>query len=45
MVAVLLTGMSGAGKTSVLAELARRGFETVDTDDGDWITRDGGEPL
>ena len=45
MVAVLLTGMSGAGKTSLLAELARRGFETVDTDDGGWITRDGGEPL
>lgn len=45
MVALLLTGMSGAGKTSVLAELARRGFETMDTDDGSWITRDGGEPL
>lgn len=45
MGAILLTGMSGVGKSSVLAELARRGFETVDTDDGGWITRDGGEPL
>ena len=45
MVAILLTGMSGVGKSSVLAELARRGFDTVDTDDGGWIRRDGGEPL
>ncbi|KQN93374.1 AAA family ATPase [Arthrobacter sp. Leaf69] len=45
MVAILLTGMSGVGKSSVLAELARRGFDTVDTDDGGWIRRDGGEQL
>jgi dephospho-CoA kinase len=45
MVVILLTGMSGVGKSSVLAELARRGFDTVDTDDGGWIHRDGGEPL
>ena len=45
MAAILLTGMSGAGKSTVLAELARRGFETVDTDDGGWIQRAGGEPL
>ena len=35
-----MTGMSGTGKSTVLAELARRGFETVDTDEGDgthWI--------
>lgn len=31
-----MTGMSGTGKSTVLAELARRGFETVDTDKGDW---------
>ncbi len=37
--------MSGVGKSSVLAELARRGFDTVDTDDAGWIRRDGGEPL
>lgn len=45
MVAILLTGMSGVGKSSVLAELARRGFDTVDTDAGGWIRRDGGEPV
>lgn len=37
--------MSGVGKSTVLAELARPGFETVDTDDGGWTRRDGGEPL
>lgn len=46
MVAILLTGMSGVGKSSVLADLARRGFDTVDTDYGGWIHRDGcGEPM
>ncbi|WP_197029057.1 AAA family ATPase [Blastococcus sp. URHD0036] len=38
MVAVLLTGMSGAGKTTVLAELAARGFRVVDTDDDGYST-------
>ncbi len=32
MVAILVTGMSGAGTSTTLAELARRGFRTVDTD-------------
>jgi dephospho-CoA kinase len=45
MVAVLLTGMSGTGKTTALAGLARRGFETIDTDDAGWIEAVGGEPL
>lgn len=36
--AVLVTGMSGTGKSTVLAELARRGHRTVDTDDPGWIT-------
>ena len=36
MTAVLITGMSGTGKSTVLAELARRGHRTVDTDEGDW---------
>jgi dephospho-CoA kinase len=33
---VLLTGMSGTGKSSVLSELRARGFKTVDTDYGGW---------
>ena len=36
MRAVLVTGMSGTGKSSALAELERRGFEVVDTDRGGW---------
>lgn len=36
MVQVLLTGMSGTGKSTVLAELARRGHRVVDTDDPGW---------
>jgi dephospho-CoA kinase len=36
--------MSGTGKSSALAELARRGHRVVDTDDGDWIERKA-EPL
>jgi broad-specificity NMP kinase len=34
--AVLVTGMSGTGKSSALAELARRGHRVVDTDYGRW---------
>lgn len=33
---VLITGMSGTGKSSVLSELRDRGFKTVDTDYGGW---------
>jgi adenylate kinase family enzyme len=33
---VLVTGMSGTGKSSSLAELGRRGFRVVDTDDPGW---------
>jgi len=36
MARVLLTGMSGTGKTTVLAELQRRGHMTVDTDYNGW---------
>lgn len=33
---ILVTGMSGTGKSAALAELERRGFEVVDTDRGGW---------
>ncbi|WP_426226661.1 AAA family ATPase [Pseudarthrobacter sp. DSP2-3-2b1] len=33
---VFVTGMSGAGKSTVLGELGRQGCETVDTDYGFW---------
>ncbi|MDP9235399.1 MAG: AAA family ATPase [Actinomycetota bacterium] len=36
MSAVLVTGMSGTGKSSALAELGRRGYRVVDTDDPGW---------
>ncbi len=45
MPAVLLTGMSGVGKSTVLAELAARGIHAVDTDSGDWIEVVDGERL
>jgi dephospho-CoA kinase len=33
---VLVTGMSGTGKSTALAELARRGFSVVETDRTPW---------
>lgn len=42
---ILVTGMSGTGKSTALRQLARRGFRTVDTDEGgwtDWRDDDGG---
>jgi dephospho-CoA kinase len=33
---VLITGMSGTGKSSALAELERMGFQVVDTDEPGW---------
>ncbi|MHA3701866.1 AAA family ATPase [Jatrophihabitans sp. YIM 134969] len=43
--AVLVTGMSGTGKSSVLEVLAGRGHVTVDTDEPGWIRPVDGEPL
>jgi AAA domain len=46
---VLLTGMSGTGKSTVIRELAARGYKAVDADydgwsetgpDGDWVWRE-----
>lgn len=49
MTSVLITGMSGTGKSSVLAELAGRGHTVIDTDDAGWIveldTPEGPEPV
>ena len=46
---VLVTGMSGTGKSTALAELARRGHQVIDTDDPGWIvpvrTPHGTEPM
>ena len=42
---VLVTGMSGAGKSSLLDELAARGHRTVDTDYGDYFHTVNGERL
>src|SRR5207344_3523768 len=36
MAILLVTGMSGTGKSTALAELARRGHRVVDTDDAGW---------
>ena len=33
---VMVTGMSGTGKSSALAELGRRGYRVVDTDEPGW---------
>ena len=41
---VLITGMSGAGKSSLLHELAARGYRTVDTDYGAYFQIIDGEP-
>ncbi len=40
---VLVTGMSGTGKSTALNELAARGFEVVDTDEPGWKTWRGDE--
>jgi len=42
---VLITGMSGVGKSSLLQELSQRGYRTVDTDYGDYHESVDGEQL
>jgi shikimate kinase len=42
---VLITGMSGTGKSSLLDELAARGYRTIDTDYGDYYETVSGERL
>jgi adenylate kinase family enzyme len=42
---VLITGMSGTGKSSLLHELATRGYRAVDTDYGDYFQTINGETL
>jgi shikimate kinase len=41
---ILLTGMSGTGKSSLIGELASLGYRAVDVDDAGWTerARDGG---
>ena len=38
---VLVTGMSGAGKSTVLRCLSGRGYRTLDTDYDEWVLGDG----
>jgi hypothetical protein len=45
MTRVLITGMSGTGKSALLEELSARGYSTVDTDYGDYYEVVGGERL
>ena len=47
MVKILITGMSGTGKSTVLRALAARGHRTVDTDTdrwSRWVTGPAGSP-
>jgi dephospho-CoA kinase len=42
---ILVTGISGTGKSSALAELGQRGYRVVDTDDPGWrVYREYPEP-
>ena len=41
MAAILITGMSGTGKSTALRKLAARGHPVIDTDDPGWCRLDG----
>ena len=43
MIRLLVTGMSGIGKSALLAELPRRGYRAVDIDYGGFGVRVGDE--
>jgi len=43
MARILVTGMSGTGKSAALRELAGRGHRTVDTDTDEWSRWDGAD--
>lgn len=45
MPAVLITGMSGTGKSSVLGVLRGRGYRGVDTDYDGWVVDVDGDPI
>lgn len=40
MARLLITGTSGAGKTTVLQEVSRRGYRTIDADYDGWVLPD-----
>ena len=42
---ILITGMSGTGKSSALSALAARGFRVVDTDEPGWKERRDGDDV
>lgn len=42
MARILITGMSGTGKSTILAVLSARGWRTVDTDYDGWTDGNGG---
>jgi dephospho-CoA kinase len=42
---ILVTGMSGTGKSTAVNQLAQRGYRAVDTDYNGWIDHTGPEPL
>ena len=42
---ILLTGLSGVGKTSVIQTLRARGFHAIDTDYDDWCELADGERI